>query len=252
MTAIPLVQLVGVYHVGSLDPSRRGLLHRASQEGPCLSVSLCPEAWTSIARLGGSQLHEMRRDGAAFLDVLEAMEDPELRGVIVGWAEAEGLLVFREQWKAWRFDDEMEEWGYMLLDTRDEAEEEVDELSGGPDGGPALELLMGYGATKVLPERLGIEPFDDAFALDFAAMLWARDAAPHLLGRTLDGVWFREDHAPERMSAPRGGIFPEAMSGWTSIPLPPGSVDDEVALAQMPDSVRLPLSPPETVYAFAS
>lgn len=240
MSTIPLVHLASVYHVGSLDPSRRGSLHGSSQEGPCLSVSLCPEAWTSIARLGGSRLHEMRRDDAAFLDVLAAMEDPELGGVIVGWAEAEVLVVFREQWKAWRYDDEMEQWGYMLLDTRAEAEEEIDEFSRGPDGGPALELRMGYAATPELHRRLGIEPFDDAFALDFAAMLWARDAAPQLVGRTLDGVWFREDHAPEHMSAPRGGIFPEALRDWSATLLPPGSVDDEVALAGMPDTVRVP------------
>lgn len=240
MSTIPLVHLASVYHVGSLDPARRASLHRSSQEGPCLSVSLCPEAWTSIARLGGSQLHELRRDSAAFLDVLAAMGDPELQGIIVGWAESEGLVVFREQWKAWRYDDEMEQWGYMLLDTRDEAEEEIDEFSRGPDGGPALELSMGYAATPGLHARLGIEPFDDAFALDFAAMLWARDVAPHLLGRTLDGVWFREDYAPEHRSAPRGGIFPEALSVWTSSLLPPGSVDDEVGLASMPETIHVP------------
>lgn len=251
MTALPLVELACVYHVGSLDRSRRGLLHRASQEGPCLSVSLCPEAWTSIARLGGSQLYELHRDGAAFLDVLEALGDPELRTVIVGWAEAEGLVVFSEQWKAWRYDDEIEEWGYMLLDTREEAEEEIDEMSGGPDGGPALELHIGYDATPELHGRLGIEPFRSMFVLDFAAMLWAREVAPTLLGRPLDGVWFREDYAPEERSAPRGGIFPEALSGWSSTLLPPGSIDDEIALASMPDSIRPVMTVPSTVRTIA-
>ncbi len=238
MPGIPLVHLANVYHVGSLDPARRGLVHRSSQEGPCLSVSLCPEAWTTIARLGGSQLFGLQREGAAFLDVVEAMEDPELRDAIVRWAETEGLLVFREQWKAWRYDDEMEEWSYFLLDTREEAEAEIDELDGGPDGGPALEVFMGYGATADLAARLDIAAFDDAFALDFAAMAWARDAAPQVVGRSLDGIWFREDYAPERMSAPRGGIFPDAVAGWTTTLLPAASVDDEDALAGMPDAVR--------------
>ena len=54
MVDVPVLRLPLVYHVGSLDPSRRGELHRTSQEGPCLSVSLCPGSWAEIARLGGS------------------------------------------------------------------------------------------------------------------------------------------------------------------------------------------------------
>jgi hypothetical protein len=239
MTGVPIIELGRVYHVGSLEPALRGSLHRSSQEGPCLSVSLCPDAWTGIARLGGSDLFALERDGGVFLDVHAAMADASLRETIVRWAEAEGLIAFRERWKAWSFDDETEEWTYFTLDSRADAEAEVDEFATGPDGGPAIELSMGYVATEELGRRLGCGRFDDAFTLDFATMAWARDAAPILTGRTFDGVWFREEYAPERLSAPRGGIFPDALPGWTPVALPRSSVDDDDALATMPDTTIL-------------
>ncbi|MGU3658550.1 hypothetical protein [Methylobacterium fujisawaense] len=240
MTGVPIIELGRVYHVGSLDPDLRGSLHRSSQEGPCLSISLCPDAWTGIARLGGSDLFALERDGGVFLDVHAAMADRSLRETIVRWAAAEGLIAFRERWKAWAFQDDTEEWTYFTLDSRAEAEAEVDEFASGPDGGPAIELVMGYVATGELSRRLGCPRFDDVFALEFAAMAWARDVAPTLTGRAFDGVWFLEDYAPERHSAPRGGIFPEALPGWGAIGLPRDSIDDDEALATMPDTTILP------------
>ncbi|MFC6046708.1 hypothetical protein ACFPYM_02535 [Methylobacterium hispanicum] len=242
MPSVPVLSLPRVYHVGTLDPALRGVLHRSSQEGPCLSVSLCPESWVGIARLGGSPLFALERDEAAFLDVLAALRDPELRDVIVRWAESEGLIALREQYKAWRYDDETEEWSHFLFDARQQAEAEVDEFADGPDGGPAVEPHMGHVATEELARRLGCGPVDSLFAIDFAAILWAREAAPHYLGRTLDGVWFAEDYAPERLSAPRGGIFPEILSAWTALPVVWADVDDEEYLEAMPEAVLFPLA----------
>lgn len=252
MSGIPIVELGRVYHVGSLDPELRGSLHRSSQEGPCLSVSLCPDAWTGIARLGGSDLFALERDGGAFLDVHAAMADASLRETIVGWAEAEGLIVYRERWKAWSFDEETESWMNFDVDTLEDAKAEVDEFATGPDGGPAIELSMGYVATEELGRRLGCGRFDDAFALDFAAMAWARDAAPMPTGRAIDGVWFREEYAPERLSAPRGGIFPDALPGWTPVSLPRNSIDDDDALAMMPDTTILDPAASPTAHAPAN
>lgn len=242
MASVPVFHLQRVYHVGTLDAALRGTLHRSSQEGPCLSVSLCPRSWVEIARLGGSPLFALERDGAAFLDVLAVLRDDELRDVVVRWAESEGLIEFREQWKAWRYDDEIEEWCHFLFDTRQQAEAEIDEFAQGPDGGPAIEVHVGYVATEDLARRLGCGPVDSMFTLDFAAMLWAREAASLCLGRSFDGVWFDEDHAPERSSAPRGGIFPETLSAWTTLPLAWADVDDEEALDTMPEAILLPLA----------
>lgn len=237
MAVLPVIRLSRVYHVGTLDPALRGTLHRSSQEGPCLSVSLCPQSWVEIARLGGSPLFALERDGAEFFDVLAAMDDPELRTFVLQWAEDEGLLAFREQWKAWQYDDETEEWRYFLADTREEAEAEVDEFSRGPDDGPATELLMGFLATDELYARLGCGLFNPAFAIEFAFMQWAREGAPIHAGRSFDGVWFREDHAPERLSAPRGGIFPEAVASWSASAASWCAVTEEDA----PDTTLEPL-----------
>jgi hypothetical protein len=61
---IPVIAFDTAYHLGTLDPSLRGKEGGAvggdSQEGHLLSVSTCPEAWRSIARLGDAESTCMR------------------------------------------------------------------------------------------------------------------------------------------------------------------------------------------------
>ncbi len=74
---ISLLTLDTCYHLGSLDPDDRGE-QGESHEGHLLSVSTCPLAWRSIARLGGRKLHGINKaDGSTirFVDVLAASKN---------------------------------------------------------------------------------------------------------------------------------------------------------------------------------
>lgn len=107
---IPVLTIPTVYHVGTLIKTERapaGISH----EGSALSVSLCPAARESIARLGGQPLLRMTRPSALFLDAL-ALTEAE-RNDIRHWGLSTGLAEMRASWLAWSFDDEIEEWSAM-------------------------------------------------------------------------------------------------------------------------------------------
>src|SRR5574337_1870084 len=78
---IPVVTVSRVFHVGAMNHSLKGA-RGSSLEAGCLSVSLCPAAWTEIAKLGGNATWCLRRDGAAFLDVLRALRSRALMDVV--------------------------------------------------------------------------------------------------------------------------------------------------------------------------
>lgn len=238
MSAVPLLELPEVYHLGSLDPAKRGERFTDSLEGPCLSVSLCPHAWQQIAKLGGVPLHRLSRPGGLFLDVLELLRDAKLKGAVLQWAVDEDLVETHTLYRAWSFDDELDGWRYMLFPSESEAFEEFDcgcdspaELEG-PNGGPGIEPVQVPCVTPMLAKRMELRynPAEDG--TDYAVLAWAQDKLPELLGHQLDGVWWSEDYDPLAYSAPRGGIFPERVRAWQKTPAEP--VDDEDLLATMP------------------
>src|ERR1700738_115253 len=102
---IPVIRLNRVFHVGSMDRSRLGENSGASsQEGACLSVSLCPNAWATIARLG-DKLHVLETGDGLFLDVVSLFADKSAKSEMLAWAVAAGFAEMRSLWRAWSFDD---------------------------------------------------------------------------------------------------------------------------------------------------
>jgi hypothetical protein len=61
----PVRWISRVAHIGTLDPAAKGAF---SWEAHGLSVSLHPEEWEAIARLGGRPWHLLERTGGVFLD----------------------------------------------------------------------------------------------------------------------------------------------------------------------------------------
>jgi len=112
----PLINLPVVYHIGTLDPARRGEYHTQSLEGAGLSVSLCPLAWQAIAHLGGAPLKGLCKHDAVYLDIL-ALDSAAL-DAILRWALDSGLVEQREMWRAWTVDGDTDEWTFMLDDFR--------------------------------------------------------------------------------------------------------------------------------------
>ena len=213
LSGYPVVRQEKLFHVGCLDPRHR---RDESHEGECLSASTCPEDWTKIARLGGNPVLQLHRPGALFLDahaLTRAMED-----ALMAEAVEAGILEAITLWSVWRFDEEMDSWITMPCLSREEAEDEVDfhdleeTRAPTPDGDP-IEEVRGHVLTEAGQEALGPRfSASPAMARD-AALLWLaiRLAADHA---DVCGVFWDDEHAPERWSAPRHAILPERLDGW--------------------------------------
>ncbi len=197
----PILNLECVYHIGELDPSKKGV-RGPSYEGNGLSVSTNPEAWEEIAELGGLPWWRLECSGASFLD-FHALS-PDQKATIAAWGEAHGLVHSTTLWKVEYHDDEMETTMVKRFETGVEAREEAEYLEVDP---PTSE--EGFRCTEMLLERMG---WSNALAdaLDGAAMAYAED----VLG--VDGVWWQDDLAPELLSAPRGVIFRERLQLWSA------------------------------------
>lgn len=222
---IPYVELDRVFHVGTMDPGHVGAgAGGASLEGNCLSVSLCPHAWRYIARLGGQDLFELSKEGGLFVDV-HALVDGGRLPEIVEWAKSRGLAKEAALWKAWRFDDEAEEWRYVFCRTEEAAIEEGAEDGLGPDGVPAVsEATVPVGTWK-LAQLTGMRIRDDEDATDAILLAFAMTEAH------ADGAWWRERFDPDTLSAPRGGIFQARVNGWQATQVRWAEVDDEEEMA---------------------
>lgn len=251
---IPLIRLDHVFHVGSLDKADRGLSHRVSQEGSGLSVSLCPNAWADIAGLG-DVMYEMTFPGAGFVDIL-SVKGPA-RAAIVAWATVAGYVEPTSQFRSWDWDPDGEEWRSSLHATADEAEAEVrfsmmldddEDLEDVklphrlPRGARRLVEPVAITSLTELGRRRAAGFGDGIDAWDFAVMFWAEDVLrPE--DPTVMGVWWRERFAPELLSAPRGAIFDEAVSGFATRLCQMREVSDELELSGMPKSEKEVVQP---------
>lgn len=206
-----------------------------------LSVSLDPEDWASIARCAGPTW-VLEKEDAQFLDVF-ALQDDHM-DIIESWGIEEGLAERKTIWRAWSFDDEADDWRYMrFLDeekARCEAEETEDIGYDSADipseTGTAVDAIE----TVVLTETgmSALERWSDpAEGQDGLIILWAREQA-RLGVLPISGIWWDEDHHPEALSCPRGGVFQEALSGFriesTCGLAPPDAFMDSLQADEMP------------------
>ena len=216
--SFPLTRIDAVAHVGSLDAGRRGVANRYSLEAFCLSVSVDPDAWRGIARCGDAPEWTLARPGAVWLDACSLSDAQEEE--IIDWAVSEGLAERSTLWKSWFYDDEVDDWSYMILPDQDAAiaEAEEDWEEGGPDGDPGEEpfsgvLLTPNGMSEL--ERWA----DPCHAMGGLVILIAdRVLAPVI--PDLVGVWWDEIDDPLSLSCARGGVLPsrlpllEVREGW--------------------------------------
>lgn len=216
MSELPIVELDRVWHVGSMDPARKG---RNSYEGGGLSVSIHPEEWAEIARLGG-ETWLLERGGGSFLDV-HSLDDRQ-RQTIRAWALdrelCESITVFRAI-------GEDEEGGTSWIDceSRDEAMEELglfavgdgyeSELSGQSHSAEDVDAMIvevgGLRATRKLLDLMCHDrPAIGELAEDLAIVAYAMAVLE------VDGCWWDDRLDPARLSAPRGTIFEARLAEW--------------------------------------
>jgi hypothetical protein len=235
---IPLIPVVSLYHIGTMDASHLGRNSgSSSQEGNCLSVSLCPNTWEDIAKLGGNICYELTKSDAAFLDVYAVFNNSDLLAHIIDWAKTEKLCISSQTWRAWLYDEEDDEWRYFSLKSREEAENEVDDPDATRDNGkPVIDCVNSIKGTKKLYTITGRTSHKGEDATDAVITAWARQTHHPETQNLLDGIWWRENHNLSSLSAPRGGIFPERVMEWKSKPVCAQEIDDEVSLEMMPET----------------
>lgn len=236
---IPTLTVSRVYHIGTLNPADYGRNFGSSQEGKCLSVSVCPVAWRKIAKLGGYQLHEMENENGSFVDIIKLVEEhgDELKA----WGVAEGLIEQREALKAWYYDEDSEEWRYTIEADMEGAVFTADEFGEyddpaeipGPDDGPAIEEVTVSGPTEKLFQITGIKDDRYSEALETVAMAYA------ILKSDADGIWWLSEYDPEALRAPRGGIFPEKVSAWEAVPMSFSAMNDEDLMEEFEEGISI-------------
>jgi hypothetical protein len=211
MKRIPVRALQTVYHVGTLNLADKGSHFKGSYEGNALSISVTPNAWIAIAKLGGYPVHELVRQNSLFLDMRSLTKSNITK--INEWGVKSGFLKIHPKWSISYYDDEIDETMSMDFDTEREALEELDQLDD-DDQIPKLKSI--YVLTEAGSERACGYPMNED-AWDINVMFWTEDVLRRQLPNIM-GVWWNENYDPMALSAPRGAIFPSCVSEFHVCP----------------------------------
>lgn len=177
-----------------------------------LSVSVHPDDWVRIARLGGSPTHWLERGDGRDWKLLDAHAiDQDDRAEIGQWALDNGLAETKDRFEMTYYDDELECEMTTSFTSRWEAGEEADsnewELRDGTE--PQVEHVEQLVATRRLAEIHGSDQYVGRPAFDLILPVVA-------VQRGDDGVWWDDRHDPGRLSAPRGVLTAEATASASS------------------------------------
>lgn len=194
----PTLTFPELYHVGSLNAEEKG---NDSYEGAGLSVSVHPNAWRRIARIGG-ETWKVTKAGNQFLNYHETT--PEQHAEMVKWAVKQGYAEPTTYWSVSYYDDEWDEERVFYCDSREEAEEEAE----GYDTDQIEEHPNKLRGTEKLMQRCKVNKSHMQHPDHLIATVFADD----VLG--LDGVWWEDTFDPSRLSAPRGVIFPDKVASF--------------------------------------
>lgn len=202
-----LIERPTVFHVGTFEPNRKGHFHADSLEGHCLSVSLHPEAWIQIARLGGEPVWRLDHASGVFVDILSLEADSVAANAVRAWGVEQGLAQVKTCWRAWQYDSEEDDWRYMVFDTEEKAHLNADEFEDREGGNvECVSLCVG---TPALCEIIGWKDAGTKEVLDFLVLAYLETNVPEV-----QGVWWNETLDPDALSAPRAGILPSRLHEW--------------------------------------
>ena len=190
------------WHIGSMDVTEND---RTSYEGDLLSVSECPGDWQRIAKLAGD-LWRVSNPNAFFFDAHAFMAEKENQSVLQFWGDAKGLVEFKTTFEVTVDDGEMGEMVFQF-ESLEEVYEEFD-----PDETDVevKEKIFTPVMTDKALEKYGLRRNGIQFDMDYVLMDFVEKKLAKQDAR-VKGVWWNDRHDPDRLSAPRGGIFPSAV-----------------------------------------
>jgi len=204
----PVVRLERVWHVGTLNCADKG---DRSYEGEGLSVSLHPDEWSALARLGGRPVWELVRRGGLFLDIHAFRESGSIERTVLPWGVGRGYVHMEPRWRIDYYDAELEEDRFLLYAQREEAVAEALAFSEDSIADDArVSAISTPVATGAFPDTT-VRAGEDVLVEDLLTVAWTRAVHP-----ALDGVWWADAFAPELLSLPRGVIHISRVAAWTS------------------------------------
>ena len=188
-----------VFHIGDANPENPNRITN-SLEGNMLSVSVNPEDWRRIARLGNSQTLAITGLGASLkmIDMLAVLDNHELKDILISESVKRGYLELNTVYKASYYDSELDGEYYSTHDSYEKACYEYDD----PNGVSPMDI---YTATQSLCTLMRLtKGLDDHTDLGITQVL------KEDMLMDFDGVWWDEELKPSAFSAPRGGLFFDA------------------------------------------
>lgn len=199
--SLPTIALSRVTHIGFLEARPAP---KQSHEGSCLSVSLEPEAWSYIARLGGRPWWALHKPDGRFVDY-HRLTDAHFTQA-EQWALDKGWVKLAPIYRVEQFDEDGEFCGHFLMATHEEAMLEADEDES------LISQVMGMHPLPAMESAAGI-----CLCLvetqTWVMVEWLAETSG------ADGIWWDDILDPMRLSAPRGGIFQHRVAEWTATPL---------------------------------
>lgn len=191
-----------LYHVGTMNTAHKG---KGSYEGSGLSVSLHPEEWRRIARLGGAPIHKLTKENNQFLDYYESMKEQGFEQKVIEWGVENGYIESATVYCVENYDEEFDRvvmGSYMdqkAAEDEYEAYEECDLTK--------MYARDWYVTLPKLDKRI-LAYGKSVLNISLLMTVYVEDQTD------LDGIWWEEELDVFSYSAPRGVIVPSKISEW--------------------------------------
>ena len=212
LNSLPVVELEEVWHIGTLNAVDKGCNFAHSHEGAGLSVSVNPDAWEAIAKLGGYPWWVLsRKDGrpGRFINLI-AIRGAR-RSNLTGYAVERGLLTMQPRWEVSYFDEEAECRSRFLYATPEEAREEKAALRESDESVRSRKIVVPCPTDKL--KELVRQDVSDGGAFAIAVTALAEEMSD------IDGVWWDDALDVLTLRAPAGAISVRAMPEWNARPV---------------------------------
>jgi len=196
---LPLISLTKVFHVGSLDMNKKSDF---SLEGSGLSISVNPDEWSKIARLGG-ELHTLVKTNGVFVNAYKLNKSQKQN--IIKWGLENGLVNQKETYQVCWYDDEMEDDVCMEFNNIDDAKSEA----GNEDEGRTIKIKKsGLLPTNKLNSQTKQTKIEPSQTFDLLLSVYVDETTDY------DGIWWSDTLDISKYSAPRGVIFNDKVNTW--------------------------------------
>lgn len=187
--------------MGTLNSENRNQNYAESYEGPGLSVSLHPDDWRAIAKLGDTPTWVAHKTNNLFVDRWALTEQQE--DEIQRWGIRNQLLEYVTRWEVARWDSELDHQYFIHCETYQEALEEADMEES------IVTEIETLASTTKLAELTGTQKGNTASAFDMALNIYTQQETD------LDGIWWEDTYDPSTYSCPRGVILPDMIFSWS-------------------------------------